>query len=128
MNRLEFLKKFSLLTFGLTSFSYSLNKNQLLNEEKLKNDSNGILALPKGFSYQIISREKDMMDDGLLVPSNADGMACFKGRGDNIILIRNHEIGHIPKLSTLFKNNPYVEGTNNHKLVIPNIKIKYCGK
>ena len=47
------------------------------------------------------------MNDGLLVPPNADGMMCFKGSGDNVILIRNHEIGHVPELSTFFKNNPY---------------------
>ena len=117
MNRLEFLKKFSLLTFGLTSFSYSFNKNQLLDEEKLKNDLNGILALPEGFSYQVISRQKDMMDDGLLLPPNADGMACFKGRGDNVILIRNHEMGHVPKLSTLFKNNPYGKYFKKYKKI-----------
>ena len=77
------------------------------NYHNLQNDPNGILALPKGFNYKIISKEKQIMDDGLLVPPNADGMACFKGNGDNIILVRNHEIGHVPKLSTFFKNNPY---------------------
>ena len=67
------------------------------NYQNLLNDPNGILALPKGFSYKIISKEKQIMDDGLLVPSNADGMACFKGDGNNVILVRNHEIGHVPK-------------------------------
>ena len=54
----------------------------------------------------------------LLVPSNADGMTCFKGTGDNVILIRNHEIGHVPKLSTFFKNNPY--GKNFKKYIKKN--------
>ena len=87
------------------------------NYQNLQNDPNGILALPKGFSYKIISKEKQIMDDGLLVPSNADGMACFKGDGNNVILVRNHEIGHVPKLSTFFKNNPYGE---NFKKYIKN--------
>ena len=83
---------------------HSKNKNFYNN---LKDDPNGIIALPQGFSYKIISKEKQLMDDGLLVPSNADGMMCFQGKGDNIILVRNHEIGHVPELSTFFKNNPY---------------------
>ena len=48
------------------------------------------------------------MNDGLRVPNNADGMGCFKGKGDNIILVRNHEIGHVPLLGNAFKlKNPY---------------------
>ena len=47
------------------------------------------------------------MNDGLLVPSNADGMACFKGKNDRLILIRNHEIGHVPNIQNIFVKNPY---------------------
>lgn len=56
-------------------------------------DPDGILDLPKGFQYQIISRRGAKMDDGLRVPGMPDGMACFEGKGDEIILIRNHELG-----------------------------------
>jgi len=106
MNRKEFIQKFSILSLGLANFSFLFSNNQKQYKD-LQNDPEGILALPKGFTYDIISKEKQVMDDGLLVPSNADGMACFKGKGDNLILIRNHEIGHVPELSTFFKNNPY---------------------
>jgi uncharacterized protein len=54
-------------------------------------DPKGILKLPKGFSYQIISRRGDRMDDGLLVPGNPDGMATFAGPKGKTILVRNHE-------------------------------------
>ena len=48
------------------------------------------------------------MSHGLLVPSAADGMASFKGKGDNVILIRNHELGHFPILEKTFKSsNPF---------------------
>ena len=106
MNRKEFIQKFSILSLGLANFSFLFSNNQKQYKD-LQNDPEGILALPKGFTYDIVSKEKQVMDDGLLVPSNADGMACFKGKGDNLILIRNHEIGHVPELSTFFKNNPY---------------------
>lgn len=55
-------------------------------------DSNGIIDLPAGFSYRIISRAGDFMDDGLLVPGAPDGMATFPGSDGLTLLIRNHEL------------------------------------
>lgn len=57
----------------------------------LVNDPNGILNLPKGFSYKIISRKGDKMDDGLLLPGAPDGMAAFPGKKGRVIVVRNHE-------------------------------------
>ena len=51
----------------------------------------GILKLPKGFSYKIIAEKGTMMNDGLYLPGRADGMAAFEGKGGKVILIRNHE-------------------------------------
>ena len=58
----------------------------------LLDDPAGILNLPKGFSYQVISRKGDLMDDGFYVPGAADGMASFADPSGNIILVRNHEL------------------------------------
>ncbi|RMG54957.1 MAG: DUF839 domain-containing protein [Bacteroidetes bacterium] len=58
----------------------------------LVKDPAGILDLPKGFSYQIISRAGDLMADGFLVPGKADGMAAFPGPDGKTILVRNHEL------------------------------------
>ncbi len=55
-------------------------------------DPKGILNLPKGFSYKVISKQGDSMTDGFLVPGKGDGMATFKADKDRTILIRNHEI------------------------------------
>ena len=55
-------------------------------------DSEGILNLPEGFSYRIISRKGDPMTDGFFVPGRGDGMAAFAGPDGKIIVIRNHEI------------------------------------
>lgn len=57
----------------------------------LKVDPNGILELPEGFSYKVVSFAGQTMDDGYVVPGRADGMACFPGRGSRVILMRNHE-------------------------------------
>ncbi len=55
-------------------------------------DPEGIMDLPEGFAYRIISRTSDPMTDGLLVPGLPDGMAAFAGEGGRTILIRNHEV------------------------------------
>ena len=49
------------------------------------------LALPKGFSYRLISRAGDPMSDGKPTPGIFDGMAAYRGRQGSTILIRNHE-------------------------------------
>ena len=55
-------------------------------------DPEGMLDLPEGFSYRVISRLGDEMDDGLKVPDAADGMGCFALPGGDIALVRNHEL------------------------------------
>jgi secreted PhoX family phosphatase len=57
----------------------------------LVSDPRRIIDLPAGFSYTIISRRGDKMDDGLLVPGQPDGMAAFAAPNGKVILIRNHE-------------------------------------
>ena len=57
----------------------------------LRPDPAGILDLPEGFSYSVVSRAGDLMDDGLLVPPRADGMAAFDAGDGSIALVRNHE-------------------------------------
>lgn len=58
----------------------------------LKPDPAGLFDLPEGFSYKVVSKVGQPMDDGLLTPSKMDGMACFPGDGDQVILVRNHEL------------------------------------
>jgi secreted PhoX family phosphatase len=55
-------------------------------------DPAGLIALPPGFSYRVISRLGDAMDDGGTVPDRADGMGCFDLGGGEIALVRNHEL------------------------------------
>lgn len=55
-------------------------------------DPAGLLDLPKGFSYRIISKLGDAMSDGGTVPDRADGMGCFDLGDGTIALVRNHEL------------------------------------
>lgn len=55
-------------------------------------DPDGLLDLPEGFSYRVLSREGDRLRSGEgPVPSNHDGMTALPGRGGRVHLVRNHE-------------------------------------
>ncbi len=73
---------------GISSFPESLSEGY----GPLLKDPEGILTLPKGFSYKIISRQGDKMSDGFFVPGLADGMATFAAPDGRAIVIRNHEV------------------------------------
>ncbi|RGP42206.1 hypothetical protein BPTFM16_02518 [Altererythrobacter insulae] len=55
-------------------------------------DSAGLLDLPEGFSYRVLSKLGDPMSDGGTVPDAADGMGCFDLGGGKWALVRNHEL------------------------------------
>ncbi|MCB2082996.1 MAG: DUF839 domain-containing protein [Sphingomonadaceae bacterium] len=55
-------------------------------------DPKGLLDLPVGFSYKVVSALGDAMDDGGTVPDRADGMGCFDLGNGKIALVRNHEL------------------------------------
>ena len=55
-------------------------------------DPKGLLDLPKGFRYKVLSREGDQLRSGEgKVPSNHDGMTALPGRNGRVHLVRNHE-------------------------------------
>ncbi|HRO34410.1 MAG TPA: DUF839 domain-containing protein [Brevundimonas sp.] len=68
--------------------------NQVPGYGALKPDANRILDLPEGFSYRIIAQGGETMDDGLFLPGQFDGMACFPAGGTRVALVRNHELRH----------------------------------
>lgn len=55
-------------------------------------DPAGLLDLPRGFTYRVLSRLGDPMNDGERVPDKADGMGCFALPGGRWALVRNHEL------------------------------------
>jgi uncharacterized protein len=58
----------------------------------LVEDPAGLIDLPEGFTYRVISSLGDAMDDGGTVPDHADGMGCFALPDGEIALVRNHEL------------------------------------
>ena len=59
---------------------------------ELVSDPAGLIDLPQGFTYRVLSRLGDVMSDGGRVPDNADGMGCFDLGGGKWALVRNHEL------------------------------------
>lgn len=55
-------------------------------------DPAGLIDLPTGFTYRVVSQLGDRMDDGFTVPDDADGMGCFDLGDGRIALVRNHEL------------------------------------
>ncbi len=58
----------------------------------LASDPVGLLDLPAGFSYRLLSSRGDTMSDGGRVPDAADGMGCIALPGGKLALVRNHEL------------------------------------
>jgi secreted PhoX family phosphatase len=58
----------------------------------LVRDPAGLLDLPPGFAYRVISSAGEAMADGFVVPDRADGMGAFPLDADRTILVRNHEL------------------------------------
>jgi secreted PhoX family phosphatase len=56
-------------------------------------DPAGILDLPPGFSYTIVSRAGDALPGGGVTPGRHDGSASFAGPRGGVRLVQNHEIG-----------------------------------
>lgn len=101
ISRRHFLRNTSAVTLGFTGLhtlvgcgpsSRLTSKSGATGYGPVVPDINGILDLPEGFSYTIVSRTGDKMNDDFFVPSQHDGMAAFSGSRNQTILVRNHEI------------------------------------
>lgn len=75
-------------------------RNEVVGYGPLVRDPLGVIDLPHGFQYRVVSQAGQTMDDGLIVPHTADGMGCFAVRsrfglgGNRVALVRNHELDH----------------------------------
>lgn len=58
----------------------------------LQTDPAGLIDLPRGFSYTVISAFGGTMADGFRVPDRFDGMGAFAAPGGRVVLVRNHEL------------------------------------
>ena len=126
-SRRNFLRAATAVPFGFAGLQTLMNVEPVLADEsvnklaegfgKLIPDPKGILDLPEGFTYQVISKVNDKMDDGFFVPGDADGMACFPGPEGKTIIIRNHELAaHELKKSPFGEKNELLSKIDRNKL------------
>lgn len=108
-SRRQFVKNSSIVSLGFLGLQKLINNQHFLdmmelvpNPGSLQNQPADIIALPNGFSYKVISRQGDLMTDGLRVPGLYDGMGAFKAKNDRVILVRNHEMGPGPSRTSPF--------------------------
>ncbi len=94
ISRRHFLQNAMALAIGFTGLQTFLGcrSERRPGFGPLVSDANGVLDLPDGFSYNIISRAGDQMSDGLYVPALPDGMAAFPGPDGTTLLVCNHEV------------------------------------
>ena len=69
-------------------------------------DSQGIIDLPKGLKYKVLSRVGEKMNDGYIVPNQHDGMAAFAGKNGQTVLVRNHEVHPLQAVNNLPESVP----------------------
>ena len=85
---------FAAAFLGLRTLAHAQPEGRIIEPYgPLIKDPAGLLDLPEGFTYNLLSKEGDEMSDGFRVPGAFDGMAVFPGADGKIILIRNHELG-----------------------------------
>lgn len=59
---------------------------------QLVEDPQGILDLPPGFRYRVLSSGDSRLSSAAPLPGRPDGMAAFRGRPGETLLVRNHEL------------------------------------
>lgn len=130
ISRRHFLARSSSVTLGFAGLNASLARgstssllealnqgdDQRIGLGPLMPDPKGIIDLPKGFNYNIISKIGELMDDGFHVPGKHDAMGAFPYINDDgsvdpdrTIVIRNHEIEDAHKTTGPFESQEAID-------------------
>lgn len=122
MHRRDFLARAAAYTAGLYGLrARGLGRGGLVGGYgPLFPDPQGLLDLPAGFSYALLSLVGDTMSDGFKVPDRCDGMAAFAGPPGQVILVRNHELVETDSDGGPFGGNNALYGQLNPSLVYDN--------
>jgi uncharacterized protein len=133
LSRRHFLARSSSVALGFSGLSASLargstssllqsidarsgtNKSSNIGYGPLIEDPSGLVDLPQGFSYKVVSKIGELMDDDFFVPGKHDGMGAFpfiRDDGtvdeDRTILIRNHEIEDAHRTTGAFETQELI--------------------
>jgi secreted PhoX family phosphatase len=122
----------ALLTGGAAAAALALGRGAAAANDEgpygpLVADPGGLLDLPRGFQYRVISTRGEPMSDGRPTPGDPDGMAAFDGPGNTMVLIRNHELGfadaHIQGVVGTNPYNPAERGGTTALIVSPDRRV-----
>lgn len=120
MKRRSFIQQSAAISLGFMGLSRCASDKSLSKEMfrygALKKDSASYLDLPDGFSYKIISKAGNKMNDGFIIPGAADGMATFPTASGNVILIRNHELSPGSEKGPFGPNNDLLSNLDKSNL------------
>ncbi|MAG57840.1 MAG: phosphatase [Planctomycetes bacterium] len=114
MDRRGFLHRAGALSLGLMGLRNAVNlaPGRGSGYGPLIADPQGVLDLPAGFTYQLISQVGQTMTDGLMVPDRFDGMCAFDGPDNTVLLVRNHELVETSSNGPFGPNNPLYSQIN----------------
>jgi secreted PhoX family phosphatase len=120
-SRRDFLRRTSIFAAGFLSLrNFCAHANDapvsVAPYGPLVDDINGVLELPAGFSYRVISVSGNTMSDGFVIPGLPDGMAAFPGPDGLTVLIRNHELTPFEGLSAFGKSHEHFSKVDSKKL------------
>ena len=122
-SRRDFLVQSSVFAAGFCALRHTLQEpawadeaNQFAPYGPLVKDPEGVLDLPAGFQYRVISASGNPMSDGFITPGKPDGMATFAGPDGLTILVRNHELMPYEGPGAFGKFNELFEKVEREKL------------
>jgi len=131
-SRRRFMSSVAALTAGFSGLKKASAMSEVadgwaLGYGPLQKGPDGFLAVPKGFTYTIISTKGELMNDGLRVPAKHDGMGSFAGPNGTTLLIRNHETTALdPGEGPMGKRNDMLPGFDRSKFYDPGIGDRPC--
>jgi len=119
--RRQFLLSASSITLGFTGLHRMLGAKSGVDSlvdapAPLVPDPDRILDLPEDFSYRLVAVHGEEMNDGLLRPGQADGMAAFSGKDGNVVLVCNHESS-----ANEYHLGPFGQDSERAKLIDPSL-------
>jgi secreted PhoX family phosphatase len=93
ITRRTFIGTTGLAFLGLQRYASAEVSSRLIEPfGPLVSDAAGVIDLPEGFTYRILSRRGETMADGFKTPGQPDGMAAFPADDGKLVLVCNHEL------------------------------------
>ena len=105
LSRRLFVKNAVAVSLGFGGLHHFMGCSKLPEGLDLIPDPAGILDLPQGFNYSIISTAGNTMSDGFILPARPDGMATFLADNGMTILVRNHEVDNAASMGPFGAEN-----------------------